>query len=35
VVTTRDLPSIWKHVGLAAAGLVAAGITLGLGRRQR
>ena len=35
VVTTRDLPSIWKHVGLAAAGLVAAGITLSLGRRRR
>jgi formate dehydrogenase iron-sulfur subunit len=35
VVTTRDLPSIWKHVGLAAAGLVAAGIALGLGRRSR
>ena len=35
VVTTRDLPSIWKHVGLAAAGLVATGIALGLGRRQR
>ena len=35
VVTTRDLPSIWKHVGLAAAGLVATGIALGLGRRPR
>jgi formate dehydrogenase iron-sulfur subunit len=35
VVTTRDLPSIWKHVGLAAAGLVATGIALGLGRRSR
>jgi formate dehydrogenase iron-sulfur subunit len=35
VVTTRDLPSTWKHVGLAAAGLVAAGITLSLGRRSR
>ena len=34
VVTTRDLPSIWKHVGLAAAGLVATGIALGLGRRK-
>jgi formate dehydrogenase iron-sulfur subunit len=32
VVTTRDLPSIWKHVGLAAAGLVATGIALGFGR---
>jgi formate dehydrogenase iron-sulfur subunit len=34
VVTTRDLPSIWKHVGLAAAGLAAAGLALGLGRRK-
>ena len=34
VVTTRDLPNIWKHVGLAAAGLVATGIALGLGRRK-
>ena len=35
VVTTRDLPSIWKNVGLAAAGLVAAGIALGLGPRRK
>ncbi len=35
VVTTRDLASIWKHVGLAAAGLVATGIALGLRRRPR
>jgi formate dehydrogenase iron-sulfur subunit len=35
VVTTRDLPSMWKHVGLAAAGLIATGIALGLGRRRR
>ncbi len=34
VVTTRDLPAMWRHVGLAAAGLVAAGIALGLGRRK-
>ena len=34
VVTTRDLPGIWKHVGLAAAGLAATGIALGLGRRK-
>jgi formate dehydrogenase iron-sulfur subunit len=34
VVTTRDLPGIWRHVGLAAAGLVAAGIALGLGQRK-
>jgi formate dehydrogenase iron-sulfur subunit len=24
VVTTRDLPSMWKHAGVAAAGMVAA-----------
>jgi formate dehydrogenase iron-sulfur subunit len=34
VVTTRDLPGMWRHVGLAAAGLVAAGIALGLGKRK-
>jgi formate dehydrogenase iron-sulfur subunit len=34
VVTTRDLPRMWKHVGLAAAGLVATGIALGFGRRR-
>jgi formate dehydrogenase iron-sulfur subunit len=34
VVTTRDLPAMWRHVGLAAAGLVAAGIALGLGQRK-
>jgi formate dehydrogenase iron-sulfur subunit len=34
VVTTRDLPGMWKHVGLAAAGLVTAGIGLGLRRRR-
>ena len=34
VVTTRDLPGIWKHVGLAAAGLVTAGVALGLRRRR-
>ena len=35
VVTTRDLPSIWKHVGLAAAGLAAAGLATALRRRPR
>jgi formate dehydrogenase iron-sulfur subunit len=35
VVTTRDLPGIWKHVGLAAAGLIATGIALGLGQRRK
>jgi formate dehydrogenase iron-sulfur subunit len=34
VVTTRDLPGMWRHVGIAAAGLVAAGIALGLGKRR-
>jgi formate dehydrogenase iron-sulfur subunit len=34
VVTTRDLPDMWKHVGLAAAGLAAAMLGLGLGRRR-
>ncbi len=33
VATTRDLPSIWRHVGLAAAGLLAAGVGAFLGRR--
>ena len=35
VVTTRDLPSIWKHVGLAAAGLATAGLATALRRRPR
>ncbi len=34
VVTTRDLPGIWRHVGIAAAGLAATAIALGLGRRR-
>jgi len=33
VVTTRDLGSIWKHVGAAAAALAGVGITVFLGRR--
>ena len=33
VVTTRDLPGMWKHVAIAAAGLAATGVALGLGRR--
>jgi formate dehydrogenase iron-sulfur subunit len=33
VVTTRDLPRIWRHVGVAAAGLAAAGLAVCLGRR--
>ena len=34
VVTTRDIESIWKHVGLAAAGLAAMGVASFLGRRR-
>jgi formate dehydrogenase iron-sulfur subunit len=34
VTTTRDLPGMWKHVGIAAAGLVGAGVALALGRRR-
>jgi formate dehydrogenase iron-sulfur subunit len=34
VVTTRDLPDMWRHVAIAAAGLAATAIALGLGRRK-
>jgi formate dehydrogenase iron-sulfur subunit len=34
VVTTRDLPSMWRHVGIAAAGLAATAIGLALGRKR-
>ena len=34
VVTTRDLPDMWRHVGIAAAGLVATAIALGFGKRK-
>jgi formate dehydrogenase iron-sulfur subunit len=34
VVTTRDLPRMWKHVVTAAVALVAAGLLSGLGRRS-
>ena len=34
VVSTRDLPEIWKHVAIAAAGLAATAVALGLGRRR-
>jgi formate dehydrogenase iron-sulfur subunit len=34
VATTRDLPGMWKHVGIAAAGLAGAAIALGLGKRR-
>jgi formate dehydrogenase iron-sulfur subunit len=33
VVTTRDLGSIWKHVGAAAAALAAVGVAVFAGRR--
>jgi formate dehydrogenase iron-sulfur subunit len=33
VVTTRDLPAMWKHVALAAGGLVATAVALSLRRR--
>jgi formate dehydrogenase iron-sulfur subunit len=32
VVTTRDLPRMWRHVGLAAVALCAAGLAAGIGR---
>jgi formate dehydrogenase iron-sulfur subunit len=32
-VTTRDLPRMWRHVATAAAGLLAAGVAVGLGGR--
>jgi formate dehydrogenase iron-sulfur subunit len=32
VVTTRDLPRMWKHVGIAAAALCTAGLAAALGR---
>jgi formate dehydrogenase iron-sulfur subunit len=34
VVTTRDLPSIWKHVGYAAATVAGLGVASFLGRRR-
>jgi len=34
VVTTRDLPSMWKHVAIAAAGLAGTAVALGMGRRR-
>jgi formate dehydrogenase iron-sulfur subunit len=33
VATTRDLPAAWRHVGMAAAGLMAAGLAILLGGR--
>ncbi len=34
VVTTRDLPSMWRHVGAAAVGLVGLGVASFLGGRR-
>ena len=34
VVTTRDLPRMWRHVAAAAAALAAAALLSGLGRRS-
>ena len=34
VVTTRDLPDMWRHVAIAAAGLGATAVALALGRRR-
>jgi formate dehydrogenase iron-sulfur subunit len=34
VVTTRDLPRMWRHVATAAAALAAAALLSGLGRQQ-
>ena len=34
VVTTRDLPRMWRHVATAAAGLAVAALLSGLGRRS-
>jgi formate dehydrogenase iron-sulfur subunit len=34
VVTTRDLPRMWRHVAVAAAALGVAGLLSGLGRRS-
>jgi formate dehydrogenase iron-sulfur subunit len=33
VATTRDLPRIWRHVGVAAAGLAVGAFAACLGRR--
>jgi formate dehydrogenase iron-sulfur subunit len=33
VATTRDLPAMWRHAALAAAGLAGAGIIAALGTR--
>jgi formate dehydrogenase iron-sulfur subunit len=32
VVTTRDLPRMWRHVAIAGAGLLAGGLVTALGR---
>jgi len=33
IVTTRDLPRMWRHVATAAAALAAAALLSGLGHR--
>jgi formate dehydrogenase iron-sulfur subunit len=33
IVTTRDLPDMWRHAAIAAAGLLGAGVIACLGRR--
>jgi formate dehydrogenase iron-sulfur subunit len=33
IVTTRDLPEMWRHAAIAAAGLLGAGVIACLGRR--
>jgi formate dehydrogenase iron-sulfur subunit len=33
VVTTRDLPRMWRHVAIAGAGLLAGGLATALGRK--
>jgi formate dehydrogenase iron-sulfur subunit len=34
VVTTRDLPAMWKQAGLAAVGLLAGAVASFVGRRR-
>jgi formate dehydrogenase iron-sulfur subunit len=34
VVTTRDLPQMWRHAALAAASLAAGAVVSFLGRRR-
>jgi formate dehydrogenase iron-sulfur subunit len=34
VVTTRDLPSMWKHAAVAAVGLLAGVVVAAIGGRR-